>query len=229
LADGEKGAVLQRDGVTYAIAPHTPCGLVTPALLRKLADVAERYQCAALKLTSAERIALIGVRAEDIDAIWSELGLQPGGLLGERVRSVRVCPGTDYCRRGQQDSIKVGKVLDAKYHGKAMPGKLKVSVSGCPNQCTETATKDIGLVGTRQGWDLWVGGMGGVNPQLGTRIAQRCSDDEVLGLVDRVFDFYQANARPRERLARTIARVGIEALLNGIGLQSAPQSALSNA
>jgi NAD(P)H-nitrite reductase large subunit len=191
---------------------------VTPALLRKIADTAERYQCAALKLTSAERIALIGVRAQDVDAIWNELGMQPGGLLGERVRSVRVCPGTDYCKRGQQDSLRVGKVLDAKYHGKSMPGKFKISVSGCPNQCTETATKDIGIVGTRQGWDLWVGGMGGVNPQLGTRIAQRCSDEEVLCLVDRVFEFYQANARPRERLARTLARVGIDALATALHL-----------
>jgi NAD(P)H-nitrite reductase large subunit len=209
LADGENGAVLQRDGATYAIAPHIPCGLVTPALLRKIADTAERYHCAALKLTSAERIALIGVRAQDVDAIWNELGMQPGGLLGERVRSVRVCPGTDYCKRGQQNSLKIGKVLDAKYHGKSMPGKFKISVSGCPNQCTETATKDIGLVGTRQGWDLWVGGMGGVNPQLGTRIAQRCSDEAVLNLVDRVFEFYQTNSRRNQALKPTYRAVSI--------------------
>jgi NAD(P)H-nitrite reductase large subunit len=217
LDDGEQGAVLQRDGKTFAIAPHIPCGLVTPALLRKIADIAERYNCQALKLTSAERIALIGIRAEDVGAIWNELEMQPGGLLGERVRSVRVCPGTDYCRRGQQDSLTIGKVLDAKYHGQSMPGKFKISVSGCPNQCTETATKDIGVVGGKQGWDLWVGGAGGVNPQLGTRIAQRLSNDELLQLVDRVMEFYRANARPRERLFRTLARVGIDVLIQALG------------
>ena len=219
LVDGEQGAVLQRDGRTFAIAPHIPCGLVTPALLRKIADVAERYNCQALKLTSAERIALIGIRAEDIGAIWNELDMQPGGLLGERVRSVRVCPGTDYCKRGQQDSLAIGKILDAKYHGQSMPGKFKISVSGCPNQCTETATKDIGVVGSKQGWDLWVGGAGGVNPQLATRIAQRLSNDEVLLLVDHVVEFYRANARPRERLFRTLARVGIDALTQALGLK----------
>jgi len=212
LDDGEQGAVLQRDGKTFAIAPHIPCGLVTPDLLRKIADVADRYNCQALKLTSAERIALIGIRAEDIGAIWNELDMQPGGLLVERVRSVRVCPGTDYCRRGQQDSLTIGKVLDAKYHGQSTPGKFKISVSGCPNQCTETATKDIGVVGSRQGWDLWVGGAGGANPQLATRIAQRLSSDELLLLVERVMEFYRATARPRERLFRTLARVGIDAL-----------------
>ena len=219
LVDGEQGAVLQRDGRTFAIAPHIPCGLVTPALLRKIADVAERYNCQALKLTSAERIALIGIRAEDIGAIWNELDMQPGGLLGERVRSVRVCPGTDYCKRGQQDSLAIGNILDAKYHGQSMPGKFKISVSGCPNQCTETATKDIGVVGSKQGWDLWVGGAGGVNPQLATRIAQRLSNDEVLLLVDHVVEFYRANARPRERLFRTLARVGIDALTQALGLK----------
>jgi NAD(P)H-nitrite reductase large subunit len=218
LTDGEKGAVQQRDGVTFAIAPHVPCGLVTPSLLRKIADVAERYQCQALKLTSAERIALIGIRAEDIDAIWKELDMQPGGLVGERVRSVRVCPGTDYCKRGQQDSLAIGRILDAKYHGQSTPGKFKISVSGCPNQCTETATKDIGIVGAKQGWDLWVGGAGGSNPQLATRIAQRLSNDEVLLLVDGVVEFYRTNARPRERLYRTLARVGLDALTQAVGL-----------
>lgn len=222
LHDGEQGAVLQRDGKTFAIAPHIPCGLVTPSLLRKIADVAERYNCQALKLTSAERIALIGVRAEDIGAIWNELDMQPGGLLGERVRSVRVCPGTDYCKRGQQDSLTIGSFLDTKYHGRPMPGKFKISVSGCPNQCTETATKDIGVVGSKQGWDLWVGGAGGVNPQLATRIAQRLSNDELLLLVDHVVEFYRANARPRERLFRTLARVGIDVLTVALGLTGEP-------
>ena len=221
LTDGDKGAVLQRDGVKYAIAPHTPCGMVTPALLRKIAEIAERYGCEALKLTSAERIALIGVRAQDIDAIWRDLDMQPGGLIGERVRSVRVCPGTEYCRRGQQNSLKLGRLLDAKYHGQATPGKVKISVSGCPHQCTETATKDIGLVGHKQGWDLWVGGAGGTNPQLGKRIAQRCSDEEILRLVDRVFEFYQANGRARERIGRTLARVGLETFATALGLPSA--------
>lgn len=229
LADGEKGVILQRDRVTYAIAPHLPCGLITPEILRKIADVAERYQCQALKLTSAERIALIGLRAEDVDAVWRDLGMQPGGVVGDRVRSVRVCPGTDFCKRGQQDSLKIGRLLDAKYHGQPMPGKLKISVSGCPNQCTETSTKDIGVTGTRPGWALLVGGSGGASPRLATCIARRCSDEEILRLVDGVITFYQERAKPRERLYKTLGRLGIDALTDALGLpRTSPEGTPSN-
>jgi len=218
LKDGEQGVVLQRDRQSYAIAPHLPCGMVTPAILRRIADVAERYGCQALKLTSAERIALIGLREQDIGDAWRDLELQPGHVTGARVRSVRVCPGTDFCKRAQQDSLHVGRVIDTRHHAQSVPGKLKIGVSGCPNQCTETATKDIGLVGARSGWDLWVGGSGGVNPRLATRIAQRCSNDEVIALVERVIGFYQSNARPKERLHRTLERLSIDALTDALSL-----------
>lgn len=218
LADGEKNVVVQRDRETYAIAPHLPCGLVTPEILRRIADVAERYGCQAIKLTSAERIALIGLREPDIDAAWNDLGMKPGSMIGDRVRSVRVCPGTDFCKRGQQDSLKIGHILDTKYHGQPMPGKMKISVSGCPNQCTETMTKDIGIVGSKPGWNLIVGGSGGGSPRLGTCIAKRCSDDEILALVDGVVEFYRAHAKPHERLYKTLTRVGLEALTDALGL-----------
>ena len=218
LRDGDQGVVLQRDRATYAVAPHIPCGMVTPQLLRKIADVAERYQCQALKLTSAERIALIGLKPSDIEKVWQELGMQPGAVTGERVRSVRVCPGTDFCKRGQQNSLAIGRAIDAAHHGQPTPGKLKISVSGCPNQCTETATKDIGLVGTKSGWDLWVGGSGGVNPPLASRLAKRCSDEEIVRLVDGVIAFFTANAQPKERLHRTLSRLGLNSLADFLGI-----------
>jgi NAD(P)H-nitrite reductase large subunit len=219
LKDGDQGVVLQRDRLTYAVAPHIPCGMVTPELLRKIADVAERYQCQALKLTSAERIALIGLQEQDIEKVWQDLGMQPGAVTGERVRSVRVCPGTDFCKRGQQNSLAIGRVIDTAHHGQPMPGKLKIAVSGCPNQCTETATKDIGLVGTKSGWDLWVGGSGGVNPRLATRIARRCGDEEIVRLVDGVVTFYKTNAEPKERLHRLLSRRGMSQLAEFLGIQ----------
>lgn len=218
LPDGEKGAVVQRDGATYAVAPHLPCGLITPALLRRLADVAERYGCQAMKVTSAQRIALIGLQAKDLDAVWGELGLARGGLAGDCVRSVRVCTGMQYCKRAQQDSVPIGLQIDRDHHGKPMPGKLKIGISGCANQCAETATKDIGLVGSKQGWDLWVGGCGGAVPCLGTRIARGTSAEQAKAWVDGTITFYQTNARPKERLGRTLARLGIAALLDTLGL-----------
>ena len=104
LKDGDKGAILQRDQQTFAVAPHLPCGLVTPAMLRKIADVAEKYQAAAVKCTSAQRIAIVGVQEKDIDAIWAEFGdSNPGHMFGDCVRSVKACPGTQFWKRGRQD------------------------------------------------------------------------------------------------------------------------------
>ncbi|MDD2389653.1 MAG: NAD(P)/FAD-dependent oxidoreductase, partial [Desulfobacterales bacterium] len=108
LKDGEKGAVIQRDKETYAVAPHVPCGVITPDQLRKLADAAEKYNAAAVKITSAARIALVGIREEDLDNIWKDLEMPPGHAVGLCVRSVKACPGTTFCKRGQQDSLGMG-------------------------------------------------------------------------------------------------------------------------
>jgi NAD(P)H-nitrite reductase large subunit len=224
LQDGHKGVVLQRDRKTYAVAPHLPCGVVSPAMLRKIADVAEKYHVAALKCTSAQRIAIIGLQEADVDAVWKEFGqTRPGHMIGDVVRSVKACPGTQFCKRAWQDSLQVGLELDAKYHGKHLPGKLKIGVSGCPNQCSETAIKDIGLVGGRHGWLVMVGGQGGMNP----RLAKELTEEEVptaraLAIVDALVNFFSKNAEPGERMGELIDRVGmgklraaLEVVLNG--------------
>jgi NAD(P)H-nitrite reductase large subunit len=143
----EQGAIVQRDRETYAIAPHIPAGLTDAATLRKIAEVAERYGAGALKLTSAQRIAILGLPAEKLEEIWQDLGAEPGAAIGLCVRSVKVCPGTDWCKRGQQDSIAVGLAIDRRYHGMALPWKFKIGVSGCMNDCGEACIKDVGLPG----------------------------------------------------------------------------------
>jgi NAD(P)H-nitrite reductase large subunit len=220
LSDGEKGVVVQRDRQTYGIAPHLPCGVVTPEILRRIADVAEKYGVPMIKLTSAARIAMLGIREEDVDAIWSELGIQPGSVVGICVRSVKACPGTTYCKRGQTDSLGVGRTLDEKYHGMELPGKMKIGVSGCPNQCGETSFKDIGLVGTPKGWRVYVGGNGGTNPRLGDILAQRIDTETALALVDKIVAYYQTNAKPKERMGRMIERLGLETIEESLGLGS---------
>jgi NAD(P)H-nitrite reductase large subunit len=217
LSDGENGVIIQRDKQTYAVAPHIPCGLVTPDILRKIAEVAEKYQCEELKITSAARIALIGIKEEDVDAIWSDLGMDAGGVVGLCVRSVKACPGTQFCKRGQQDSLAVGLMLDEKYHGVEMPSKMKMGVSGCPNQCAETCIKDIGLVGTPKGWRLLAGGNGGPNPRLATLLAKDLITEDALGLIDKVVEYYRANAKPRERMGRMIERLGLENVQQALG------------
>ena len=134
-------------------------------MLRRIAAVAEKYSGTSLKITSAARVALIGIKEEDVDAVWSELGMEAGSVVGICVRSVKACPGTRFRQAlPQQDSLAVGLVLDKKYHGTEMPGKMKMGVSGCPNQPRRTCIKDVGLVGTPKGWRLLVGGNGGPRP-----------------------------------------------------------------
>jgi NAD(P)H-nitrite reductase large subunit len=220
LNDGDKGVVIQRDKETYAIAPHIPCGMVTPDVLRRIASVAEKYPGTSLKITSAARIALIGIKEKDVDAVWSDLEMETGSVVGICVRSVKACPGTQFCKRAQQDSLAVGMELDKKYHGTEMPGKMKMGVSGCPNQCAETCIKDIGLVGTPKGWRLLVGGNAGPNPRLADLLAKDLGTDETLALIDKVVAYYRANAKPRERIGRMIERIGLQNLQEQLSIEN---------
>ena len=215
----EKGAILQRDKATYAIAPHIPGGLITDFnLLRRLADVAEKYQAQVIKITSAERFALVGVQAEDLDHIWQELGLIPGAAIGLCVRSIKICPGTTYCRLGVQDAVGVGLRLDEKYHGMPLPYKFKIGVSGCPNSCSESSIKDLGLVGAAKGWRVLAGGFAsGLNPRLADLIAVNLSDAEALALAARVIDWFKEAGKKR-RLGKIIAEIGLARFKEELGL-----------
>lgn len=205
----EKAAIVQRDKETYAIAPHIPGGIIDPAGLRKIATVAEKYGAKALKLTSAQRIAIVGIRPEDIDKAWKDLGMKPGAAIGLCVRSVKICPGTTFCKRGQQDSVGVGLRLDEIYHGMELPWKFKMGVSGCSNSCAEPAVKDIGLIGASKGWRLLVGGSSGLKPRIGQVLAENLSDEDALLLIDKVISYYKVHAK-KQRLGEFIEEIGIE-------------------
>jgi NAD(P)H-nitrite reductase large subunit len=212
LKDGDKGVIIQRDKQTYAVAPHIPCGVIEPETLRKLADVAEKYKAQPLKITSAARIAIVGVEEQDVESIWSELGMSPGAAVGLCVRSVKACPGTTFCKRGQQDSLSVGLELDRKYHGTELPGKLKIGVSGCPNQCAETCIKDIGLVGAIKGWRVLAGGNGGARPRLAQEVARDLSTEQAFDIIDKIIEFYKSNAKKHQRLGAVMEKMSIEEL-----------------
>lgn len=221
LADGDKGVILQRDKRTYAVAPHLVCGMADPATLRVIADVAEKYKLA-IKVTGEQRIALIGIKPEDVDAVWAELGIPQGHVVGNTVRGVKVCPGTDFCKRAMQDSMSVGRVMDKRYHGMAMPGKMKLGVSGCVFQCSETNFKDIGLVGKPKGWTVLVGGNGGSRPRIGETLVENLPTEEALDLVDRLVRLFQSSSNPSERMGRFIDRLGgLSALREQLGLGDA--------
>jgi NAD(P)H-nitrite reductase large subunit len=215
LKDGEKGVILQRDKETYAIAPHIPCGIVTPDLLEKLAAVARKYNAAALKITSAARIALVGIKEEDIDDVWKDLGIEQGHAVGLCVRSIKVCPGMTFCRLAKQDSIAMGMKMDAKYHGMSMPSKMKMAVSGCKIQCGENCIKDISLYGTETGWTILVGGMGGIKPRLAEVLAENIPSEEAEEIVAKTINYYQENSK-RARLGFMIDTIGIETLREAV-------------
>ncbi|MBF0226556.1 MAG: NAD(P)/FAD-dependent oxidoreductase [Desulfobacterales bacterium] len=209
LNPGEKGSILQKDKKTYAIAPHVPCGVITPEQLIKIADAAKKYDCKAIKITSAARIAIVGIKEEDIDKIWQELNMSPGHAVGLCVRSIKACPGNTFCRLGQQDSLSMGMKLDEKYHGLELPGKTKIGVSGCMNQCAENCIKDLSLVGKKNGWAIMAGGCGTGKPRLADVIKEDINFEEALNSIEKIINYYAANAKKNERIGKMIDRVGL--------------------
>jgi NAD(P)H-nitrite reductase large subunit len=213
---GEKGAILQRDKQTYAIAPHIPCGVVTPQLLRTIADVAEKYEAQAIKITGATRVAIVGLKEEDIDAAWSELQLEKGAAVGLCVRSVRACPGTTFCRLGKQDALGIGMQLDKKYHSLLLPGKFKMAISGCNLSCAESWVRDIGLIGQKEGWQMVIGGNVGAAPRIAQELAMGLDDRQVLEAVEKTVQCYRDVANKGERLGKAIDRLGMEPFIEAL-------------
>lgn len=206
-----KGANLQkiRDGrKTYAITPDLPGGFIKPDLMQKYVDVTKKYG-GTMKLTSAQRIMITGLKAEDIENIWQDIGVEPALGFANCVRSVKICPGNAFCKRGKQDSIKLGLELDRRYVKKEMPSRIKLGVSACPNSCGESVVKDVGVIGTDEGWDVYVGGSAGSHPRLADRLITGLNYDDTLRIVDIVIQYYQKHA-DIERIGQFIERIGFE-------------------
>lgn len=193
---------------TYGITPHLPGGFIKPETLRRYAEVAEKYG-AVLKVTSAQRILITNLQADDVEKAWQDLGMQPAMGAANCVRSIKVCPGTAFCKRAKQDSVKLGLELDRLYHAQEMPSRMKIGVAGCPNSCSEIYVKDIGVLGTDKGWTVYAGGTAGAHPRLADEIAADLSYEEVLRLVAVIVQYYRKYAEI-ERVGQLIERVGLE-------------------
>lgn len=212
----ENAVIQQRDKETYAVVPHSPCGVVTPDTLRKIADVSEKYNAAAVKITSAARVAIVGVKEEDVSGIWEDLGMEPGNAVGKCVRSIKACPGTTFCKLAKQDSLGMGMKIDEKYHGYELPGKAKFGVSGCNTQCAENCIKDISLCGKKDGWTLMAGGIGSGKPRLADIIIEGLGDAEASVMFDKMVDYYKENAKKGERVGRMIDRIGLDVVKQAV-------------
>lgn len=211
----------------YAITPRIPGGFIQPEQLQKYIDVANEFG-AVLKLTGSQRIMITNLKAEDVDKAWEMLGMEPAYTVSNRVRSVKICPGTTFCKRAKQDSVHLGMQIERKYLSLEMPSKMKIGVSGCPNSCTESRMKDVGVIGTVDGWSVYAGGSGGAHPRIGDLIAEVKTEKEALALVDRIIAYYKENAQI-ERMGEFIYRIGLEAFKAAVlgDLEGAPAESKS--
>ncbi len=206
------GAILQRDKTTYAIVPRTPAGLITPSQLSALARAVEKHKIPIVKITSGQRIALVGMGKEAVQAIWDDLSMDIGRATELCLHYVQSCPGDSVCTFGLQDSLGFALELERAYEGLDLPAKVKMGVSGCPLCCGESYVRDVGLVGRKNGWEVSFGGNAGQRARIGDVLAADLPRAEARALVDRLLDFYRTEGRKRERTARFVARVGIEAV-----------------
>jgi nitrite reductase (NADH) large subunit len=203
-------ANIQRDG-TFSVVPQMKGGVTTPAQLRKIADVAEKYEVPMVKITGGQRIDLLGVRKEDLPAMWDDLGMPSGYAYGKSMRTVKTCVGSDFCRFGLGDSTQLGIDLESRFQGIESPAKMKMAVVGCPRNCAEAYVKDVGVVAVGNGkWEVYVGGAAGASVRKGDLLATVSSPEEVLTLTGRFLQYYRENANWLERTYDFVPRVGLE-------------------
>ncbi len=210
MSDAPQGAFIQRDKQTYAIVPRMPMGLVTPDVLENIAAVARKHEIPIIKITSAQRMALVGIKPESVEQIWEELGMGVGPAVEVCVHYVQACPGNAVCKFGIQDSLGLGGKLEELFVGMELPAKGKIGISGCPLNCGEGYVRDFGAFGKKSGWTVMFGGNSGGKPRIGDVIAQDLSTEEVVELAKKCFDYYRSNANQKERTARFIERIGID-------------------
>lgn len=207
-----EGAILQRDGKTWAVTTRIPAGIITPDQLEIIASVGRKYHVPVLKITSGQRFLFAGLAPEDVPRVIGDLGTLAKPESAPCVKFVQACVGTDTCKYGKQDSIGLARLLEGQFIDQTFPAKIKIGVSGCPRCCSESHTRDIGVVGTPNGWTVFFGGNAGTRPRFGDLIARDLSTGDALDCVQRLARFYRSHANPHERTARFMERIGMESL-----------------
>ena len=202
-------ANIQKDG-TFSVVPRMYGGVTTPDELRRIADVADKYEVPLVKVTGGQRLDLLGVRKQDLPAIWADLGMPSGHAYAKAVRTVKTCVGTDFCRFGLGDAIGLGIEMEKLWEGLHTPHKVKSGVSGCPRNCAEATIKDIGCVAVEGGWQVRAGGAAGGNVREADILATVATRAEALRVATTFLQFYRENADYKERTYDFIPRIGLE-------------------
>jgi nitrite reductase (NADH) large subunit len=218
-------ANIQKDG-TYSVIPRMWGGETTPAELRRIADAADKYKVRTVKVTGGQRIDLLGVKKEDLPAIWKDIGMPSGHAYAKALRTVKTCVGSEWCRFGTQDSTQMGKDLERALWRMYAPHKVKLAVSGCPRNCAESGIKDVGVIGVDSGWEIYVGGNGGIKTEVAQFLCKVKTPEEVLEFSGAFLQLYREEGWYLERTVHYVNRVGLDTVKKKILDDAAGRKAL---
>ncbi|KQN04517.1 nitrite reductase [Sphingobium sp. Leaf26] len=221
-------ANIQKDG-TYSVVPRMWGGLTNPRELRAIADVVEKFNAPMVKVTGGQRLDIFGIRKEDLPAVWADLnaaGMVSGHAYGKSLRTVKTCVGSEWCRFGTQDSTGLGVRIERMTWGSWMPHKFKIAVSGCPRNCAEATIKDFGVVCVDSGYELHVGGNGGIHVRATDFLCKVATEQEAMDYCAAFTQLYREEARYLERTAPWIERVGVDYIKQRIVEDEAGREAL---
>ena len=202
-------ANIQKDG-TFSVIPRIRGGVTSPAELRRIADVADKYKVPMVKITGSQRIDLLGVKKADLPLVWADLGMPSGQGYTKGVRMVKTCVGTEFCRFGTQDSTAAGIEMERRFEQLFTPHKVKMATVGCPRNCAEATVKDIGLIGQEGGWQVVVGGAAGKSVRKADLLTTVETTEQALEASELFFQYYRENANYLERTYDFLERLGIE-------------------
>jgi nitrite reductase (NADH) large subunit len=202
-------ANIQKDG-TFSVVPRMYGGVTSAEELRKIANVAEKYNVPLIKLTGGQRIDLLGVKKEDLPSMWADLDMHSGYAYGKSLRTVKTCVGANFCRFGTQDSIGMGIKMEKKFERLSTPHKVKMAVSACPRNCAESGIKDVGVVGVDGAWEIYVGGNGGTHLRAGDLFCKVKTEEEVLEMTGAFLQYYRETSHYLERTSKWVERIGLE-------------------
>lgn len=202
-------ANIQKDG-TYSVVPRMWGGVTTADELRRIADAVDKYKIPTVKVTGGQRIDLLGVKKEDLVGVWRDIGMPSGHAYGKTLRTVKTCVGSEWCRFGTQDSTKMGQDLERALWRMYAPHKVKLAVSGCPRNCAESGIKDVGVIGVDSGWEIYVGGNGGIKTEVAHFFCKLKTAEEVLEYSGAFLQLYREEGWYLERTVHYISRVGLD-------------------
>ncbi len=209
-------ANIQKDG-TFSVVPRMYGGVTNPDQLRKIANVADKYNVKLLKVTGGQRIDLFGVEKEDLPSVWADLDMPSGYAYGKTLRTVKTCVGENFCRFGTQDSIGLGIAMEKKFERVGTPHKVKMAVSACPRNCAESGIKDLGVVGVDGAWEIYIGGNGGTHLRAAELLCKVKTSDEVIEITGAYIQHYRETANYLERTSVWVERVGFDTIKEIIG------------